>query len=434
MSDDSIVMSDWLFVRTLILFASVGFLAGCESTHSGMPTILPQQASAAASRGTGDSFHVLYLFKGTKDGAAPAAALTNVGGKLYGTTGEGGSKGCGYGFGCGTAFTITSSGLERVVHNFGPPPDGWNPLASLTNITGTLYGTTEYGGGSGCPNNFGCGSIYKIGKSGSETVLHVFGSGQDGAQPLAPVVAVKGDLYGTTYLGGGSGYGTVFRMTVAGKETVLHNFAGGSDGEYPYASLTEMGRTLYGTAWGGGNDCQPSGGCGVVFSITTDGKETVLHSFAGGSDGSNPNAALISVKGKLYGTTSPSVGCGSGGSCGTVFSITPGGKETVLHNFGNGNDGSQPIAPLLYVKGMLYGTTKTGGQPGCGVSGGCGTVYSISTTGTEKVLHSFGGGVNGSLPIAGLAYLGDKLYGTTVQGGKGCKSTDGCGIVFTLSP
>ena len=135
--------------------------------------------------------------------------------------------------------------------------------------------------------------------SQTESVLHRFAGGSDGASPLAGLTNVGGTLYGTT---GGEGdasdYGTVFKITTSGTESVLHRFAGGSDGASPYAGLTNVGGTLYGTTEGGGASDN-----GTVFRITTSGKEKVLYSFAGGNDGAYPQAGLTNVGGTLYGTT-----------------------------------------------------------------------------------------------------------------------------------
>jgi uncharacterized repeat protein (TIGR03803 family) len=196
-------------------------------------------------------------------------------------------------------------------------------------------------------------------------------------------------------------------------EKILHRFRHYSDGAYPNAGLTNVNGTLFGTTWLGGSGCGGSGSCGTVYSVTTTGKEKVLYSFAGGSDGANPLASLKEVKGVLYGTTENGggSGCFSRG-CGTVFSITTTGTEKVLHRFGVGSDGANPVAGLIDVKGTLYGTTENGGSTRCG--NGCGTMYSISTSGTEKVLHAFD--KETAFPAASLIDVNGTLYGTTASG------------------
>jgi uncharacterized repeat protein (TIGR03803 family) len=154
-------------------------------------------------------------------------------------------------------------------------------------------------------------------------VLHRFHL-DDGAHPAASLINVKGTLYGTTYGGGAKNAGTVFSITTTGKEKVLHSFSGGrSDGAYPYASLINVNGTLYGTTTKGGSRCGSNLGCGTVFSVTTTGTEKVVHSFRGGTGGADPLASLINVNGTLYGTTYTGGSSCSHSGCGTVFALTP---------------------------------------------------------------------------------------------------------------
>jgi uncharacterized repeat protein (TIGR03803 family) len=413
-------------------------LAGCGGSQPPVSTPGAMPPGAAVSTRAADriqrapSFRVLHRFGGSPDGAIPLANLIDVNGTLYGTTSEGGRSGCGYGLGCGTVYSVTTTGSEKVRHVFARGTDGFLPDAALTDVKGALYGTTEYGGGSGCNQHFGCGTIYRTSVTGSEKVLYRFTTYSDGAEPFASLLNVNGTLYGTTAYGGISANGTVFSVSTTGANKLLHRFAGSPDGALPYGKLINVGGILYGTTWGGGTGCEGSGGCGTVFSITTNGTEKVLYSFRGGSDGLNPNAALTNVNGTLYSTTDASPDCYSGGgSCGTVFSVSTSGVEKVLHAFGHPSDGKGPVSALIDVKGTLYGTTWRGGSTGCGW--GCGTVYSITIDGKEKVLHRFSGGADGSFPQAGLIDVKGTLYGTTAFGGNGCGSGT-CGTVFALTP
>jgi uncharacterized repeat protein (TIGR03803 family) len=203
--------------------------------------------------------------------------------------------------------------------------------------------------------------------------------------------------------------------------TTLYSFcsqASCADGELPYAGLISVSGKLYGTtAYGGAeND-------GTVFSIAPQRGETVLHSFGRpASDGEVPYAGLIKAGGELYGTT---IGGGQQNS-GTVFSITRQGHEKVLHSFGSAaGDGENPQAGLIDVAGTLYGTTSGGGT-----HDGRGTVFSITLQGHEKVLHSFGGVTgDGQYPYAGLINVGGTLYGTTYGGG-----AFESGTVFSITP
>jgi uncharacterized repeat protein (TIGR03803 family) len=269
----------------------------------------------------------VYNFMGGSDGSGPAGVLTNVNGTLYGTTETGGT------YNDGTVFSVNTTGYKTVLHSFGGPGDGINPLAGLLNINGTLYGTTYEGGTTGCEEP--CGTVFSVTTSGSEKVLHRFSRPPDGRAPLAGLTNVNGTIYGTTD-GGGTGTcecGTVFSIDASGNEKVLHSFAGPPDGEYPQANLLNVNGTLYGTTIEGGLGCGGLG-CGVVFSVTTSGQEAVLYSFkgigTGHPDGSDPVSALIDVKGTLFGTTARGGAYGAnkecGGfprRCGTVFAVTP---------------------------------------------------------------------------------------------------------------
>lgn len=261
------------------------------------------------------------------------------------------------------------------------------------------------------------GIVFKITTSGTERVLYSFAGGSDGSDPYAGLTNVNGTLYGTTYDGGTNGDGAVFKITKSGKETVLHSFAGGSDGAHPYAGLTNVGGTLFGTTNRGGTS-----GDGTVFKITTSGVESVLHNFASGTDGSEPYAGLINVRGALYGTTQFG---GTSGNVGTVFKITTSGTEHVLHDFGADSDGSEPYGGLINVNGTLYGTTYSGGVSGDG------TVFKITKSGKETVLYSFAGGLDGAQPYAGLTSMNGMLYGTTYQGG--VSGQIGYGTVFKIT-
>jgi uncharacterized repeat protein (TIGR03803 family) len=332
----------------------------------------------------------------------------------------------------GTVVHRAGTSAYQVLYRFGGSPDGELPGASLIDVKGTFYGTTELGGaycGGTTDELTGCGTVFSVATIGTENVLHSFGNGSDGIAPTANLIHVNGRLYGTTAFGGGyceangsAGCGTVFSITTTGKEKVLHRFGSGSDGLYPYAGLIDVNGTLYGTTAYGGAYGAEGEYSGTVFSITTTGQEKVLHSFGSGSDGLYPNAGLIDVNGTLYGTTS----LGGAFGLGTVFSISTTGDEQVLHSFGAGRrraplDGRSPNG-LAYAAGNLFGTTSEGGEYGDG------TVFRISTTGKEHVLHTFGSGSDGRTPEASLVVVKGTLYGTTAGGG-----TYDDGTVFSIT-
>jgi uncharacterized repeat protein (TIGR03803 family) len=341
-------------------------------------------------------------------------------GNLYGTTYAGGASGV------GTVFKLDKAGKETVLYSFsGTGSDGANPSAGvIRDASGNLYGTTLYGGTSGE------GTVFKLSKTGKETVLYNFcGESHctDGEEPLAGLVEdTKGNLYGTTYGGGSSNWGTVFKVNKAGKETVLYSFQN-SDAHYPYAGvIRDTKGNLYGTTASGGTGtgCGDSG-CGTVFKVSKTGKETVLYSFTGATDGNDPRAGLIEdSKGNLYGTTLQGGTSGEG----VVFRLSTMAEETVLHSFVGGTDGVNPRAGLIQdTKGNIYGTTYTGGSTGNGV------VFELKKTGQETVLYTFcslSNCTDGAHPLAGLI-LDSKgnLYGTNSNYG-----VYGYGAVFELTP
>ena len=385
-------------------------LAGCGSLQQRDETQPPLGVAAGSSS---TSYGVLYTFKGrargARDGQHPAAALVNVGGTLYGTTGEGGARGCRHA-GCGTVYAIAASGAEDVVYSFAGSKGAY-PQAPVLGVNGSLYGTTLRGGTADY------GTVFAI-ASGKETVLHSFtGKPADGADPQAAVVNAGGTLYGTTLGGGTAGYGTVFAIAASGQETVLHSFTGHLDGANPSAPLIDVKGTLYGTTSSGGTHK-----AGTVFSITPSGTLTVLYSFKGGSsDGYGPLGPVVDVNGTLYGTT----WAGGTKNAGTVYSIAPTGSEAVVYSFKGGKaDGNAPRDGLVAVRGKLYGITWVGGEYASG------TIFSVTPGGKETLLHSFGEEISdGEYPDASLVYQKGTLYGTTLRGG-----ATRYGTVFALTP
>lgn len=351
---------------------------------------------------------VLYFFQGGNDGTAPLGPLLQgTNGDLYGMSSSGGTHGD------GTVFEVTVTGVETVLHSFagadGQSPDG----GLIEDANGDFFGTSVYGG------SVGFGTAFELDANQTETVLHSFTKAGDGGYPICSLVEDgNGNLYGTTW-GGGLTHGIVFEVRSGGSETVLHSFAdNSSDGGYPTAGLVPgSDGNFYGTTASGG-----SANAGTVFKITPGGVETLLYTFSGGTDGGDPQAALIQGRdGNFYGTTS----AGGADGAGTVFQVTPNGTETVVYSFAGGSgDGSFPVGGLLQARdGNFYGTTKQGG------SSGDGTVFQVTSDGVEKVIYSFAGGPSdGAAPAASLIQGSDgRLYGTTSAGGP-----NGFGAVFAV--
>jgi uncharacterized repeat protein (TIGR03803 family) len=206
----------------------------------------------------------------------------------------------------------------------------------LRDSAGNLYGTTAAGGGA-CS----CGVVFRLDLSGSEKVIYTFTGGADGGAPYGGVISDSaGNLYGTTAAGGTYGNGTVFMVDTTGKETALYSFTGGADGGGPEAGLVrDSAGNLYGTTGNGG-----AFGPGTVFVVGQTDKETVLYSFSGAADGGYPFSTLVrDLAGNLYGTTAAGGGFGNG----TVFTVDTTGKETVLYSFAGGTDGADPASGLV---------------------------------------------------------------------------------------
>jgi uncharacterized repeat protein (TIGR03803 family) len=253
-------------------------------------------------------------------------------------------------------------------------------------------------------------------KANSENTVYSFSGGEDGAYPQSTLVIDKsGNLYGTTPSGGTAGDGVIFKLTPDGHETVLHSFAGGADGLRPMGGLVAgPDGNFYGATYQGG-----AGDYGTIFRVTPRGKEKVLYALRGGKHGEEPQGRLVAdPEGNLYGTA-----FGGIKNAGIVFKVTSRGRFTVLHAFGRGADGAEPAPDLACdSNGNVYGTTLQYGD-------GYGTVFRISPSGAETVLYSFKGGSDGFLALGALALDSKgKLYGTTSSGGG-----SGNGTIFKLS-
>jgi len=340
------------------------------------------------------------------------AGLLSYGGSLYGTTQDQGS------FGNGSVYRIDpSSGAETLLYSFSGGSDGGDPVQTLIYANGTFYGTTAAGGA----NN--TGTVFKFDPAtGVETVLYSFGGisdRSDGNFPFGQLMYYNGKLYGTTTMGGASNCGTIYEVDPAtGAETVLASFTR-TEGKHPSSNIVYLKGALYGVAEEGGNT---SLSAGTLFKLTLKTNAlTVVHYFSDKkNDGAAPLGGLINVNGTLYGTTGAGFGNAAGG---TVFKLDPAtGAETVLHAFTGGADGSLPCDAMIYVNGMLYGTTQFGGPTDTG------TLFQIDpATGAETVMYSFTGGADGGHAFAGLTYLNGDFYGTTENDFNG-------GTVFRFVP
>jgi uncharacterized repeat protein (TIGR03803 family) len=326
-------------------------------------------------------------------------------------------------YGNGVVFKLDSSGNETVLHAFGALPDAQNPFFGglIKDKEGNLYGTTCCGGTGGR----GDGTVFEITNAGEEKILYNFqGAPGDGDGPNGGLTRDSaGNFYGVTYLGGQYSWGTVWQLSASGAETVLYSFAGTPDGADPYAEtlVRDSAGNLYGT-----NYYDAEYGWGSIFEISPTGKETILYDFPGAPGAYLAYSGLIEGKdGDFYGVTEGGGTANPPYGYGTIYKISRSGKFTLLYSFqGPPDDGREPFGELVRDKaGNLYGTTIQGGKSDDG------TVFKLDTTGHETVLHSFSGS-DGAEPFAPVI-LDSKgnLYGTARQGG-----ADNYGVVFRLTP
>ncbi len=322
----------------------------------------------------------------------------------------------------GAVFAIDkATGTEATLASLGASS---LPNGGLTSLGSLLYGTTtEYGAGYG--------DIFSLDPAtGAVQTVYTFTGGNDGLYPRAALLAEAGSLYGTAEFGGALGAGSVFKVDpTTGGETTLYSFTLGNDGGLPNAALIKLGGLFYGTATYGG-----AGYGGVVFSVDPRTMvETVVHAFTGAgspltSDGAYPVAGVVNIAGMLYGTAeyggAYAGACGQLG-CGVIYALNPAtGAETILHAFTGGIDGAHPQGTLIGDHGSLYATTSAGGAYGNGA-----LIEINPTSGAVTTLYSFTGIADGADPASALILTGGFFYGTTNAGGPG-----NAGTVFKFRP
>ncbi len=400
--------------------------------------------SVVVAAAQAQTFSVLHTFgNGTLGQYPEAGVVKDRSGNLYGTTTAGGIQ-------FGTVYELSRRGSgwtanPLYIFQGNSSLDGAIPYSRVIfGANGSLYGTTYHGGGnqSGhCLN--GCGIIYNLQPSltacrtvlcpWNETVLYRFQGGTDGDSPGFGDITFDsaGNIYGTTTRGGAFGQGTVYKLTRTQSdwtESILYSFGGGSDGSQPWSGVTfDAAGNLYGTTYeGGGMGCGGTG-CGTVYRLTPAGSgwtESVLHSFQGSNDGSYVYAGLVADQaGNLYGATS----YGGSGNGGTIFELTPSGSAwtfnllySFIGNYGPYND------LVLDAAGNLYGTEP---WPADWV----GKAFKLSPGAngwTFTSLHGFSGSGDGEFPEGTLLLDPDgTIYGTASQDGG-----DGWGTVWEITP
>ncbi len=383
------------------------------------------------------NFTVIHNFTGAADGSQPVSTPTlDRAGNLYGTTHAGGTNGCiNSGPGCGTVYRLTHGNGSWTFHplySFTGGSDGGNPVAGVTiGPDGTLFGVTGM-------VDVNLGTLFRLQPPRNacrtalcpwtDTILHYFGGGSDGANPTGNVVFdSQGNLYGTTTAGGTYQHGMVYKATRSGSTwnlNPLYSFgASGNDGSDPLSGLVLDGAgNIYGTTYAGGLY-----GYGTVFELSPSQEgwiETILYSFTGESDGIYPAAGLVfDPAGNLYGATSE----GRPGEAATIFELSPQGGgwnfATIYTLPGFGPQSTLAIDSA----GNLYGTVPYGG------SSDWGNVFELSPAGGGWIyidLYDFTGGNDGSNPLGGVVVTssGGYLYGTTAGGG-----TNGDGVIYQIN-
>jgi uncharacterized repeat protein (TIGR03803 family) len=348
--------------------------------------------------------------------------------------------------GLAMASNFAHAQTYSVLHTFTNWPDGAGPNALMMGANGVMYGTTQ-GGGNHCESG-GCGTVYSIDSSGNETILYRFTEGNDGADPVAPLIQdAAGNLYGSTL---GDGFldapSTVFKVDANGNETTLYAFTSGDTGCCQDSPLAiDKAGNLYGMSpYSGDYSCgYEELGCGSLYRLTQAGKITVLHTFTG-ADGIDPEGGLVvDVDGSLYGTAINGgiLTCYTPGGqryritqgCGTIYKLDSKGKFTVLYEFTGGADGSAPLGLIQDAKGNLYGIAAYGGnsKPPCLEDAyGCGTIFKVDPQGKFSVLYRFTVAIsqpdfNNHLLLSPQG----NLYGSNGIGG-----ANNTGFIFEVSP
>jgi uncharacterized repeat protein (TIGR03803 family) len=313
---------------------------------------------------------------------------------------------------------------EKIIYSFSGGTDGILPAGGLVlDSNGNLYGVTESGGANAA------GTVFELSPSNSgiwtKTLLYSFDPVHgDVYYPVSNLVFdAKGNLYGMSWQGGSQHAGGIFEVSPGSNgtwnEKIIYSFAGGIDMISGQSLLTIDGAgNLFGYLYAQ---------YGSIFELEAGSNgtwtEKILHTFSGGNDGSVQYGAQLSVdsSGNLYGQASSGPH-----DFGIVFNLVRGANgswtEKILHTFRGGADGSAGVgSPILRdANGNLFGASTW-------------NVFELvpgsNGTWAEKVLYTFTGGNDGAYPESGLTMdASGNLYGTTNEGGVHR------GTVFELTP
>ncbi len=398
--------------------------------------------AASATHASSQTYKTLATFNGPNGADPNSPLLQGLDGNIYSMTWSGGANCDG---GCGTVFSMTPAGALTTLHSFcavGGYPycfDGSFPYGGLVQSTnGNFYGTATGGGiYNTAPYYDAMGTVFEIDANGNFTTLHNFaGAPDDGNGPEGLVLGANGTYYGLTNGGGANcitglfGCGNAFNMTASGSLATLYNFCSQTncnDGSSPLSLIKASDGNLYGTTLGGGTN---GAHCGVAFRLTPGGKFTVLHNF-GTANGCFVSSLTQGNDGNFYGTA----GAAGTHGLGTIFKMTATGQVTTLYNFCSQLhcvDGASPNPGLVLANdGNFYGTTRgTAGQTEWNYS----VIFSISPTGTYSVLHSFNSNAEGTSGGGLMQATDGSFYGATVASpGVSCNTSSFCGSIFNFS-
>jgi uncharacterized repeat protein (TIGR03803 family) len=363
---------------------------------------------ASAVSAPAQTFTVIQNFAGgTTQPSFPAGGQLVQGrdGNLYGESYYGGTSNT------GTIFRATPKGTVTVVHD---TEAGCGIRAITAGHDGNIYGACNSTDAQ--PNGY----IWRLTLTGTFTDLHDF-DGTDGANPLAPVLGTDGNLYGVTEAGGANSQGTFYKLVIStGTLTTLYTFGASNVGSNAGCFVQGTNGNFYCSTGSGGGS-----GNGTLFSLSTSGKLTLLHTFAGAPTDASGGAGMVqSPDGNFYGSTP----YGGTSNQGTIFKMTPSGTVTLLHSFNGTTDGGYPAQGIsLGSDDNLYGTANDCSGGGCGSNW---TAFKVTRTGTFTVLETFTqGGADGWLPDASMVeFTNGLLYGVCEQGG-----TDGDGTLWTIN-
>jgi len=408
-----------------IVLALAAFAPGCSSnsvnltpgtapsakptaTPSAKPTATPSAKPTATPKPTPSPDANYKVLYKFDANDYAVAGVTAFNDSLYVSFAAGGRSLAPPSGGPGGVYELSASGAARVLNADGAP------YSDVTPVNGVLYGT-----GNDNDGNIG---VFSLTLAGSRNLFFALTPTAD-YPPVGDLLYVNGKLYGSStshLMDCNCAWGNEYEVSPSGAGSILYQFqTWPADGEFPQSGLVYENGKFYGTTSCHDDYFASYYYCpGTVFSMSPAGKEATLYRFKGGSDGIHPFASLVYLHGLLYGTTQ---GGGSGDN-GTVFAMSPAGAENVVYRFKNVPDGSEPIANLTVVGDVLYGTTVNGG------ANGLGSIFRVTTAGVESVVHSFRA-ADGTQPISSLTYHGGKLYGTTTAGGE-----NGTGTVFEEEP